>query len=61
MNSEQRQEKLIEKLSLEGMKNWGIEYQERAKTIMKKYHDIFALELYRIRKNKYCETCDKSE
>ena len=44
MNSEQWQEKLIEKLSLEGMKNWGIEYQERAKTIMKKYHDIFALE-----------------
>ena len=35
---------MIEKLSLEGMKNWGIEYQERAKTIMKKYHDIFALE-----------------
>ena len=26
------------------MKNWGIEYQERAKTLMKKYHDIFALE-----------------
>ena len=44
MNLEQWQEKLIEKLSLEGMKNWGIEYQERAKTIMKKYHDIFALE-----------------
>ena len=44
MNPEQRQEKLIEKLSLEGMNNWGIENQERAKFIMKKYHDIFTLE-----------------
>ena len=44
MNPEQRQEKLIEKLSLEGMNNWEIKDQERAKSIMKKYHDIFALE-----------------
>ena len=41
---------MIEKLSLEGMKNWGIEYQERAKTIMKEYHDIFALELLELGK-----------
>ena len=44
MNLEQRQEKLIEKLSLEGMNKLGIENQEKAKMIMKKYHDIFALE-----------------
>ena len=45
MNPKQWQEKLMEKLSLEGMNNWKLEEQERAKSIMKKYHDIFALEL----------------
>ena len=44
MNPKQQQEKLIEKLSLEGMDNWEIENQQKAKFIMKKYHDIFALE-----------------
>ena len=34
----------FKKLSLEGMRDWGIENQEKAKMIMKKYHDIFALE-----------------
>ena len=44
MNPGQRQERLMEKLSMEGMDNWDIENQEKARSIMKKYHDIFALE-----------------
>ena len=44
MNEEERQTKLMEKLSLEGMNTWDVENQEKAESLMKKYHDIFALE-----------------
>ena len=40
----ERQELLLEKLDLTGLKAWPTEQAEKARSLLKEYHDIFSLE-----------------
>ena len=43
MTNGERVRKLLEKLDLEGMKEWDQKYQEEAVQVMNDFEDIFAL------------------
>ena len=40
----ERQDLLLEKLDLSGLEAWPQEQAEQARSLLKKYHDIFSLE-----------------
>ena len=44
LTTEQRQEKLFEKLDLSGLGSWLPELEDSAQSLLAEYHDIFSLE-----------------
>ena len=48
MTTEQRQEKLFEKLDLSSIGSWPLELADSACSLLAEYHDIFSIESYEL-------------
>ena len=58
LTTEQRQEKLFEKLDLSGLESWSPELADSACSLLAEYHDIFLLGTLQAWLYSFYKTCD---